>query len=89
MPVSRMWFRFAGRRVGVLGARSAQVHAPPLHLYFHPWEAVSLRPFGAPPPFSLRTGEVFLNALDRLPIWSSECLEATTVRQGVETPSLQ
>ena len=89
MPVSWMWFQVAGPRLGLLGARLALLRAPYLHLYFHPWEAVSLRPFGAPPPFSRRTGEVFLDALDRLLTWSSEHLEAKTVREVVEMPSLQ
>ena len=89
MPVSWMWFQVAGPRLGLLGARLALLRAPYLHLYFHPWEAVSLRPFGAPPPFSRRTGEVFLDALDRLLTWSNEHLEAKTVREVVEMPSLQ
>jgi hypothetical protein len=89
LPVSWMWFQFAGARLGLLGASLAQHRAPYLHLYFHPWEAVSLRPFGAPPPFSLRTGEVFLDALDRLLTWSSGRLEPATVREVVERPTLQ
>lgn len=89
MPVSWMWFQFAGPRLGLLGARLALLRAPYLHLYFHPWEAVSLRPFGALPPFSYRTGEVFLEALDRLLTWSVGRLAPTTVREVVERPSLQ
>lgn len=84
MPVSWMWFQFAGPRLGLFGARLALLGAPYLHLYFHPWEAVSLRPFGAPPPFSQRTGPVFLDALDRLLTWSSGNLESVTVREIVE-----
>ena len=86
MPVSWMWFQFAGPRLGILGARLALLRAPYLHLYFHPWEAVSLRPYGAPPPFSFRTGAVFLDTLDRLLTWSSGRLAPTTVREVVETP---
>jgi hypothetical protein len=89
MPVSWMWFQFAGPRLGILGARLALLRASYLHLYFHPWEAVSLRPFGAPPPFSFRTGAVFLDALDRLLTWSRGRLEPTTVREVVERPTLQ
>jgi hypothetical protein len=84
-----MWFQVAGPRLGLLGARLALLRAAYLHLYFHPWEAVSLRPFGAPPPFSYRTGEVFLEALDRLLTWSSGRLAPTTVREVVEIPTLQ
>jgi peptidoglycan/xylan/chitin deacetylase (PgdA/CDA1 family) len=88
MPVSWMWFQFAGARLGILGARLALLRAPYLHLYFHPWEAVSLRPFGAPPPFSHRTGSVFLDSLDRLLTWSNGRLEPTTVREFVEKSTL-
>jgi peptidoglycan/xylan/chitin deacetylase (PgdA/CDA1 family) len=84
MPVSWMWFQVAGPRLGLLGARLALYGAPYLHLYFHPWEAVSLRPFGAPPPFSLRTGPVFLDALDQLLTWSSGKLEPATVKEVIE-----
>lgn len=89
MPVSWMWFQFAGPRLGLMGARLASIGAPYLHLYFHPWEAVSLRPYGAPPPFSNRTGEVFLGTLDRLLSWSDGRLAPATVREVVETPALQ
>jgi peptidoglycan/xylan/chitin deacetylase (PgdA/CDA1 family) len=89
MPVSWMWFQFAGARLGILVARLALLRAPYLHLYFHPWEAVSLRPFGAPPPFSFRTGAVFLDALDRLLTWSNGRLDPTTVREVVERRALQ
>ena len=89
MPVSWMWFQFAGPRLGLIGARLALLGAPYLHLYFHPWEAVSLRPFGALPPFSHRTGETFLAALDRLLTWSDGRLEPTTVREVVEIPPFQ
>lgn len=81
MPVSWMWFQFAGPRLGLVGARLALLGAPYLHLYFHPWEAVSLRPLGAPPPFSRRTGEVFIEALDRLLTWSHGQLEPATVSE--------
>lgn len=87
MPVSWMWFQFAGPRLGLLGARLALLGAPYLHLYFHPWEAISLRRYGAPPPFSLRTGEVFLEALDRLLTWSEGRLEPKTARDILEPPS--
>ena len=83
MPVSWMWFQFAGPRLGLFGARLALLGAPYLHLYFHPWEAISLRPFGAPPPFSRRTGEVFIEALDRLLTWSAGRLEPSTVRDAL------
>jgi peptidoglycan/xylan/chitin deacetylase (PgdA/CDA1 family) len=84
MPVSWMWFQVAGPRLGLLGARLALIGAPYLHLYFHPWEAVSLRRFGAPPPFSMRSGPVFLDALDRLLTWSDGRLEPCTVCEIVE-----
>ncbi len=87
MPVSWLWFQFAGPRLGLFGASLAVHGAPYLHLYFHPWEAVSLRPFGAPPPFSHRTGEVFLDALDRLLGWSDGRLQPMTIRQALRLPA--
>jgi hypothetical protein len=86
MPVSWLWFQLVGPRLGLLGARLALIGAPYLHLYFHPWEAVSLRPYGAPPPFSHRTGAVFLDALDRLMSWSVGRLEPTTVCNYLHLP---
>lgn len=85
MPVSWMWFQFAGPRLGLLGARLALLRAPYLHLYFHPWEAVSLRPLGARPPLSRRTGKVFLGTVDRLLTWSAGHLEPRTVRETVDS----
>ena len=85
MPVSWMWFQFAGTRLGLIGARFALIGAPYLHLYFHPWEAVSLRRFGAPPPFSLRTGKAFLETLDRLLAWSNGFLESCAVRDLLDS----
>jgi peptidoglycan/xylan/chitin deacetylase (PgdA/CDA1 family) len=82
-PVSWMWFQAAGARLGLIGARLATLGAPYLHLYFHPWEAVSLRPLGAPPPFSMRTGATFLETLDRLLGWGRERMRATTVRDAI------
>jgi hypothetical protein len=84
MPVSWMWFQVAGPRLGLLVARLALIGAPYLHLYFHPWEAVSLRRYGAPPPFSVHSGPPFLDALDRLLTWSDGRLEPATVRELVE-----
>ena len=81
MPVSWMWFQLAGPRLGLVGARLALLGAPYLHLYFHPWEAVPLRPLGAPLPFSHRTGEAFLKALDHLLTRSAGRLEPTTVKE--------
>ncbi len=83
MPVSWMWFQLAGPRLGLLGARLAALGAPLLHLYFHPWEAVSLRPLGASHPFSMRTGAPFLEALDRLLDWSHGRMPAMTVRDAI------
>jgi peptidoglycan/xylan/chitin deacetylase (PgdA/CDA1 family) len=82
-PVSWMWFQAVGPRLGLFGARLAARGAPFLHLYFHPWEAVSLRPFGAPPPFSMRTGSVFLESLDRLLGWGGKRMHATTIREAI------
>lgn len=84
MPVSWMWFQFAGPRFGLLGARMAVFGAPYLHLYFHPWEAVPLKPYGAPPPFSRHTGEPFLEALDRVLSWSEGQLERQTISQMLD-----
>jgi hypothetical protein len=84
MPVSWMWFQVAGPRLGLFVARFALIGAPYLPLYFHPWEAVPLRRFGAPPPFSLHSGPPFLDALDRLLTWSDGRLEPATVREVVE-----
>jgi hypothetical protein len=80
MPVSWMWFQFAGPRLGLMGARLAVFGAPYLHLYFHPWEAVSLKPYGAPPPFSRHTGQPFLEGLDGLLSWSQGRFDASTIR---------
>ena len=79
MPVSWMWFQLAGPRLGLLGARLSLVGAPYLQLYFHPWEAVALRPLGAPPLISAHTGTPFLEGLDRLLAWSKGRLIPMTV----------
>jgi hypothetical protein len=89
VPVSWMWFQFVGARLGLAGARLALIGAPYLHLYFHPWEAVSLRRFGAPPPFSLRTGQAFLESLDRLMSWGTGCLEPSTVKEVLDSRTVR
>jgi peptidoglycan/xylan/chitin deacetylase (PgdA/CDA1 family) len=66
MPVSFLWYRAAGPRLGPLAARLAAAGSPYLHLYFHPWEAMDIRPFGVPSWLAVRTGPPFLAALDRL-----------------------
>ena len=84
IPVSWMWFQLAGPRLGLVGARLALFRAPYLQLYFHPWEAVSLRPLGAHGPFSFRTGKIFLDTVENLLTWSAGHLEPKTVREAVE-----
>jgi hypothetical protein len=66
VPVSWLWYRVAGEILGTAAARVAAVGAPYLHLYFHPWEAVSLRPYGIPGPLAWRSGPAFLALIDRL-----------------------
>jgi hypothetical protein len=83
VPVSWMWFQFVGPRLGLTGIRLALLRAPYLHLYFHPWEAVSLGPLGAPPPFSLHTGGAFLDLLERILTWSDGRLAPMTIRESI------
>lgn len=70
-PVSFVWYRAAGARLGRRMAHLAASGSPYLHLYFHPWEAVDIRPLGAPRWLALRTGDRFLAALDDLLTWSA------------------
>lgn len=77
LPVSWLWYRLAGETLGTSLARAAAADAPYLHLYFHPWEAVSLRPLGIPRLLALRSGPPFLALIDRL-------LRAT---RGIHPPS--
>ena len=65
LPISWIWFRLAGPTLGYLAAKGALVGAPYLHIYFHPWEARDLRPFGIPSHLATGTGEPFVRALDR------------------------
>jgi hypothetical protein len=66
VPVSWLWYRLAGPRLGRVAARCSGLGAPYVHLYFHPWEALSLRPFGVPSALALRSGAPFLRLLDVL-----------------------
>ena len=65
-PVSFIWYRAAGARAGRWLAHLAASRSPYLHLYFHPWEAVDIRPYGVPAWLAVRTGDRFLAALDDL-----------------------
>jgi peptidoglycan/xylan/chitin deacetylase (PgdA/CDA1 family) len=65
LPVSWLWYRSAGSPLADLALRAAAAGAPYLHLYFHPWEAVPLRPLRVPPLLALRSGDAFVASLDR------------------------
>jgi peptidoglycan/xylan/chitin deacetylase (PgdA/CDA1 family) len=69
-PVSFVWYRAAGALLGRWMAHLAASGSPYLHLYFHPWEAVDIRPLGVPRWLAFRTGDRFLAALDDLLTWS-------------------
>lgn len=79
LPVSWLWYRLAGAAVGGAAARAASFGAPYLHLYFHPWEALRLRPFGVPPILAARSGEGFIDILKRLLARSERGFEAMTI----------
>ena len=81
LPVSFLWYRAAGPRLGPIAARLAATGCPYLHLYFHPWEAVDVRPFGIPSWLAVRTGAPFLGALDRLLAGSESRFQAATLAE--------
>lgn len=90
-PVSFLWYRAAGRRLGRWSAYGAAAGAPYLQLYFHPWEAVDVRAFGAPRWIAVRTGAPFLAALDDLLAHSAprfRCLALGTYARACEAPML-
>ena len=90
-PVSFLWYRAAGRRLGRWGAHCAAAGAPYLQLYFHPWEAVDVRALGAPGWIAVRTGPRFVAALDDLLTWSApryRCLALGTYARACEMPIL-
>ncbi len=66
LPVSWIWYRVAGARLGGAAARLAAARAPFLHLYFHPWEALPIARFGVPRLLAVRSGPAFLGSLDGL-----------------------
>ncbi len=65
-PLSFVWFRLVGAGLGGLGARAAARGTGYAHLYFHPWEAVAIAPYGIPRPLALRTGPAFVRGVERL-----------------------
>lgn len=83
-PVSWIWYRSLGSRLGLLGARLAARQAVYLQLYFHPWEAVELRVFGIPWWLAARTGKPFLCILDRLLTVCSD-MDAMPIEQFVRS----
>lgn len=90
-PVSFLWYRAAGPRLGRWMAHWAAGGSPYLHLYFHPWEAVDIRPFGVPPWLALRTGDRFLAALDDLLAWSASryrCIAIGTFARLCQAPPI-
>ena len=90
-PVSFLWYRTAGARLGRRLAHLAAVGAPYLHLYFHPWEAIDIPPLGAPRWVAVRTGAAFVVALDDLLVWSVpryRCMTLGTFARGCAAPDL-
>ncbi|MBI4518886.1 MAG: polysaccharide deacetylase family protein [Deltaproteobacteria bacterium] len=83
VPVSWIWYRTAGPCAGIIAAGAACLGAPYLHVYFHAWEAVDIRPLGIPRIFALRTGASFLRALDPLLAWASTRMVPMTVGEFV------
>ena len=63
-PLSFFWFRLSGARLAALGARLALAETGYLQLYFHPWEAVPIAPYGIPRWLAIRTGPRFVQMLD-------------------------
>jgi peptidoglycan/xylan/chitin deacetylase (PgdA/CDA1 family) len=84
LPVSWLFCRAAGPRLGTALAHLAARGMPYLHLYFHPWEAVPLRPFGVPPWLRLRTGDAFLDLLATLLASATESFEPMTLSAYAE-----
>lgn len=90
-PVSFLWYRAAGARLGRRLAHLAAVGAPYLHLYFHPWEAIEIHPLGVPRWVAVRTGAAFVVALDDLLVWSVpryRCMTLGTFARGCAAPDL-
>lgn len=90
-PVSFLWYRAAGRRLGRWAAHCAAAGAPYLQLYFHPWEAIDIRDLGAPRWIAVRTGDAFLYALDDLLTWSAtryRCVALGTYARACDAPIL-
>ncbi len=83
VPVSWIWYRSMGPTVGRLALRLASARAPYLHLYFHPWEAISIRRLGIPMWLALGTGMKFIHALDCLLEWAAPRLSAIPVAEFV------
>lgn len=84
LPVSWIWFRWAGGHAGPLAARAAALGAPYLHLYFHPWEAIPVRRYGIPAALALRTGPAFLDALDRLLAATATAMTPLTIAEFID-----
>ena len=84
-PVSFVWYRAAGRWLGCIAAAAARCGAPYLHLYFHPWEAIDVRAYGAPNWIAVRTGSRFVVALDGLLTWSASRLQSRTAADFCRT----
>jgi peptidoglycan/xylan/chitin deacetylase (PgdA/CDA1 family) len=80
-PVSWLWYRLAGARLGLAAARCATVGAPYLHLYFHPWEALRLSRFGIAAWLGAGSGPPFVASLDHLLRSSAGRLEPMTLRE--------
>jgi peptidoglycan/xylan/chitin deacetylase (PgdA/CDA1 family) len=83
-PVSWLWFRLLGSPANLWAAAAASRGAPYLHLYFHPWEAMDIRGL-VPAWLAVRTGNAFVEALDRLLTRTGPRFEARTVAEVAAT----
>lgn len=82
-PLSFLWFRLAGVSLATLGARLALADTGYVHLYFHPWEAVPLAPYGIPRSLAFRSGPAFVAMLDTF-VQAMQPIESIPVGEYVE-----
>jgi peptidoglycan/xylan/chitin deacetylase (PgdA/CDA1 family) len=83
LPVSWLWWRWAGPRMGAAAARLATAGAPYLQIYFHAWEALPLQSVGVPVWLARGSGDAFVCGLDRFLGGVGERLQPMTVGEFV------